>query len=173
MRKGIILAGGKGTRLYPLTRVVSKQLLHVYDKPMVYYPLSILMLANINDILIISTPHDLPHYQELLGDGSQLGLSLSYKVQMTPKGLPEAFILAEEFLSGSPSALILGDNIFFGTGIPPMLERISNEKGMGIFSYPVQDPREYGVVEIDAAHQIISIEEKPQSPKSNLALTGL
>jgi len=172
-RKGIILAGGKGTRLYPLTRVVSKQLLHVYDKPMIYYPLSILMLANIQEILIISTPNDLPSYQELLGDGSQIGLNLSYKVQGAPRGLPEAFILGEEFLDGSPSALILGDNIFFGVGLPPMLENISDVVGMGIFSYPVQDPREYGVVEVGPDNQIISIEEKPKNPKSNLALSGL
>lgn len=173
MRKGIILAGGKGTRLYPLTRVVSKQLLHVYDKPMIYYPLSILMLANIKDILIISTPHDLPHYQKLLGDGTHLGLNLSYQEQLAPRGLPEAFILGEDFLQDSPSALILGDNIFFGIGLPPLLESISENMGMGIFSYPVSDPREYGVVEIDADGKIISIEEKPKIPKSNLALTGL
>ncbi|MBX9786268.1 MAG: glucose-1-phosphate thymidylyltransferase RfbA [Alphaproteobacteria bacterium] len=173
MRKGIILAGGKGTRLYPLTRVVSKQLLHVYDKPMVYYPLSILMLANIRDILIISTPHDLPHYQELLGNGTDLGLNLSYQEQLAPRGLPEAFILGEDFLQGSPSALILGDNIFFGIGLPPLLENISENVGMGVFSYPVSDPREYGVVEVNTDNQIISIEEKPKIPKSNLALTGL
>jgi len=174
MRKGIILAGGKGTRLYPLTKVVSKHLLHVYDKPMVYYPLSILMLANIRDILIISTPHDLPNYQDLLGDGAHLGLSLSYQVQLAPGGLPEAFILGEDFLQGAPSALILGDNIFFGVGLQPMLEKVSMDtQGMSIFSYPVQDPREYGVVEVGSQNEIISIEEKPKNPKSNLALTGL
>ena len=174
VRKGIILAGGKGTRLYPLTRVVSKQLLPVYDKPMVYYALSVLMLANIREILIISTPYDLPHYQELLGDGSHLGLQLVYQVQAEPRGLPEAFILAEDFLDGAPSTLILGDNIFFGLGLQPILEKLSvSADGMGIFSYPVQNPEDYGVVEVDDVDRVISIEEKPQRPKSNLALTGL
>lgn len=168
------MAGGKGARLYPLTTVVSKQLLHVYDKPMVYYPLSLLMFANIRDILIISTPHDLPKYEELLGDGSDIGLKLSYKVQAAPRGLPEAFILAEEFLQGAPSALILGDNIFFGAGLPLLLEAVSVDyEGMNIFSYLVQDPREYGVVEINEKKEVVSIEEKPKNPKSNLALTGL
>lgn len=174
MRKGIILAGGKGTRLFPLTKVVSKQLLHVYDKPMIYYPLSVLMLSNIRDVLIISTPHDLPNYRELLQDGSHLGLNLSYQVQEAPRGLPEAFILAEDFLQGSPSALILGDNIFFSLGLQQTLEKASsNTEGMTIFSYPVHDPREYGVIEVDSNEQIISIEEKPKNPRSNLALTGL
>jgi glucose-1-phosphate thymidylyltransferase len=141
---------------------------------MVYYPLSILMLADIREILIISTPHDLPQYQQLLGDGSDIGLKLTYQVQQAPRGLPEAFILAENFLQGAPSALILGDNIFFGVGLQPMLEKISIDKeGMTIFSYPVQDPREYGVVEVDENNKIMSIEEKPKIPKSNLALTGL
>ncbi|MBY0501135.1 MAG: glucose-1-phosphate thymidylyltransferase RfbA [Alphaproteobacteria bacterium] len=173
-RKGIILAGGKGTRLYPLTKVISKQLLHVYDKPMIYYPLSLLMLANIREILIISTPHDLPKYQELLGNGSQIGLNLSYKIQEAPRGLPEAFILAQDFLKGSPSALILGDNIFFGFGLQTLLANASqNQKGMGVFTYAVRDPREYGVIEVDPQGKVLSIEEKPQHPKSNLALTGL
>lgn len=174
MRKGIILAGGKGMRLYPLTKVVSKQLLHVYDKPMIYYPLSILMLANIRDILIISTPRDLPIYKELLEDGSHLGLNISYQVQSTPRGLPEAYILAEDFLEGSPSVLILGDNIFFSLGLQEMLANVSQDvEGMTVFSYPVNDSREYGVIEIDSNNEIISIQEKPKNPRSNLALTGL
>lgn len=174
MRKGIILAGGRGTRLYPITKVINKQLLHVYDKPMIYYPLSILMLANIREVLIISTPHDLPLYEELLGDGSKFGIKLSYQVQLSPRGLPEAFILAEEFLNGSPSALVLGDNIFFSMGLQPILEKASEDiHGMKVFAYPVYDPREYGVVEVSAEGKVRSIEEKPQHPKSNLALTGL
>lgn len=174
LRKGIILAGGKGTRLYPITKVVSKQLLHVYDKPLIYYPLSVLMLANIREILIISTPGDLPHYQELLNDGTQLGIKLTYQIQTSPRGLPEAFILAEDFLQNSPSVLILGDNVFFGLGLQSTLEKASStEEGMIVFSYPVQDSRNYGVIELGERNEIISIEEKPQNPKSNLALTGL
>jgi glucose-1-phosphate thymidylyltransferase len=174
LRKGIILAGGKGTRLYPITKVVSKQLLHVYDKPLIYYPLSVLMLANIREILIISTPRDLPYYQELLNDGAQLGIKLTYQVQTSPRGLPEAFILAEDFLQGSPSVLILGDNVFFGLGLQSTLEKASStEEGMIVFSYPVQDSRNYGVIELNTHNEVISIEEKPKNPKSNLALTGL
>lgn len=173
-RKGIILAGGKGTRLYPLTKVISKQLMNVYDKPMIYYSLSILMLANIREILIISTPHDLPKYEELFDDGNQLGLQISYKIQDTPAGLPQAFILAESFLDGSPSALILGDNIFFGFGLQGLLLKANQfTEGMGVFTYIVHDPREYGVIEVDQDNNVISIEEKPEKPKSNLALTGL
>ncbi len=174
MRKGILLAGGKGTRLYPLTCVVNKQLLPVYDKPMVYYPLSILMLAGIKEVLIISTPSDLPLYEDLLKDGHQLGMRLSYQIQTEARGLPEAFILAEDFLQGAPSVLILGDNIFFGLGLQSVLEKLSSQiEGMNVFSYPVQNPQDYGVVEVSPNNKIISIEEKPIAPKSNLALTGL
>ena len=173
-RKGIILAGGAGTRLYPLTIGVSKQLLPVYDKPMIYYPLTVLMLAGIREILIISTPNDLPQYQRVLADGKQWGIKLSYKVQPNPNGLAQAFILAEDFLSGAPSTLILGDNIFFGHGLPEILA-LANEKKSGatVFGYHVNDPERYGVVGFDDAENVNSIIEKPKTPVSNYAVTGL
>lgn len=171
--KGIILAGGAGTRLHPLTRAVSKQLMPIYDKPMIYYPLSILMMAGISEILIISTPEDTPKFENLLGDGKELGCKFSYKVQEVPNGLAQAFVLGEEFIGNDKVALVLGDNIFYGSGLQKLLMDNSDPQGGVVFAYHVHDPERYGVVEFDADKNAISIEEKPQQPKSNYAVPGL
>jgi len=172
--KGIVLAGGSGTRMYPITRGVSKQMLPVYDKPMIYYPISVLMFAGIRDILIISTPQDLPRFEDLLGDGAPFGLRLRYAVQPRPEGLPQAFVIGREFLGGDAAALILGDNIFYGHGLADVFARAGRLTSGGIvFGYPVQDPERYGVYEFDAAGRVVGIEEKPAKPKSNYAIPGL
>lgn len=174
IRKGIILAGGSGTRLYPLTKVVSKQLMPVYDKPMVYYPLSVLMLAGIREILVITTPHDAENFRDLLGDGSQWGIRISYAVQDKPAGLAEALLIGEKFLNGESGALILGDNIFYGYGLSGMLQRaVQKDRGATVFAYYVTDPERYGVVDFDKNHHAVSLEEKPVHPQSHYAVTGL
>ena len=172
--KGIILAGGKGTRLYPMTKAVSKQLLPIYDKPLIYYPLSILLLAGIRDILVISTPEDTPVYEKLLGTGEEIGINVSYKVQETPRGLADAFILGEEFIGNDSVCLILGDNVFYGPNLTKILkDAMKNDTGATIFGYPVKDPRAFGGVEFDKNHKVVSIEEKPENPKSKYAVPGL
>ncbi|HWY13081.1 MAG TPA: glucose-1-phosphate thymidylyltransferase RfbA [Bacteroidia bacterium] len=171
--KGIILAGGSGTRLHPLTLAMSKQMMPVYDKPMIYYPLSVLMMSGINEILIISTPHDLPNFQKLLGNGEQIGCKFSYQVQEVPNGLAQAFVLGEKFIGKDKVALILGDNIFYGVGLGRMLQKISNPEGGVVFAYHVSDPERYGVVEFDKNNKVLSIEEKPKQPKSHYAVPGL
>jgi len=171
--KGIILAGGSGTRLHPLTLAVSKQLMPVYDKPMIYYPLSVLMMSGINEILIISTPHDLPKFKMLLGDGNNIGCKFSYEEQVIPNGLAQAFVIGERFVGNDKVALILGDNIFYGSGLQPLLRSNNNPEGGVIFAYHVSDPERYGVVEFDKYHKVVSIEEKPERPKSNYAIPGL